>query len=48
MVETKEIRRLIRERFGRRRPNAGEILELMKEKGLRNDKRKNKNKKSTR
>jgi len=44
----KELRRLIRKRFGRRRPNADEILQLMKENGLRNDKRKNKTKKGNR
>jgi len=36
----KELRRLIRQKFGRRRPNADEILQLMKENGLRNGKNK--------
>lgn len=39
-MDTKILRRLIRERYGKRRPNAQEILQIIEENNLRPKKKK--------
>jgi hypothetical protein len=48
MVDRKILQKLIRKKYGKYRPNAQEILQIIEENGLRNDKRKKGNKKSSR